>query len=287
VFHPDYETNGYFYVNYTGSGGHSYVTRFSVTDDPNVADPNSEYEIMMIEQPAPNHNAGQLEFGPDGYMYISWGDGGALSDLFNNAQNGSTLLGSMLRIDVDNASEDAPYGIPADNPFVDDDTFRDEIWAYGVRNPWRFSFDADTGDLYMADVGQGQFEEVNVQPASSSGGENYGWSTTEGFKCYPNPRICNRSGFTLPVAHYDHSQGCSVTGGYVYRGDDYPVLEGIYVFGDYCSGRMWGIEQTSQGWQVLNFGQQQITLSSFGQDEALELYATSYTDGIVYRVVGE
>jgi len=285
VFHPDYESNGYFYVNYTGEGGTSHVGRFSVTDDPDVADPDSEFTLMTVEQPAPNHNAGQLEFGPDGYLYISWGDGGALGDVFKNAQNGETLLGALLRIDVDNVPEGEPYGIPEDNPFVDNEFFLDEIWAYGVRNPWRFSFDAETGDLYIADVGQGQFEEINVQPADSSGGQNYGWPITEGFSCYPSPQICKKTGLDLPIAHYNHTQGCSITGGYVYRGDVYPQLEGIYVFGDYCSGRIWGLQQTAQGgWQVLDFDQHPITLSSFGQDAENEVYAIGYGDGIIYRV---
>jgi glucose/arabinose dehydrogenase len=235
AFHPGYAENGLFFVNYTDQQGDTVVARFSVSADPNRADPASEAQILTLPQPAGNHNGGHLAFGPDGYLYVGTGDGGGAGDQYGNGQNGGTLLGAMLRLDVDGAQ---PYLIPAGNPFVDNPAVRDEIWALGLRNPWRYSFDRLTGDLYIADVGQNQYEEVNYQPADAPGGLNYGWPIMEGMHCFPADRDCARAGLTQPVVEYQHAQGCSVTGGYVYRGQEFPALTGIYLFGDFCSGRI-------------------------------------------------
>ena len=241
--------------------------------------------MLTVEQPASNHNGGHLIFGPDGYLYIGLGDGGGAGDVYENAQNGQTLLGSMLRLDVD----ELPYRIPPDNPFVDDPAVLDEIWAIGLRNPWRYSFDRATGDLYIGDVGQNAYEEVNFQPAMSGGGENYGWPIMEGFHCYREPRSCDPSGLVLPVAEYSHTgANCSVTGGYVYRGQAFPTLEGVYFFGDFCSGRMWGLTPTPEGeWQVSELLQVDISIASFGQDEAGELYVADMRGGMIFRLVAQ
>jgi len=288
VFHPDYANNGYFYVNYiSGSGdGVSTISRFSVSAaDPNIADPNSEENVLTLSQPEWNHNGGDLEFGPDGYMYIGFGDGGSGGDPWGNGQNPQVLLGKMLRIDVDTL----PYRIPADNPFVDDSDVLDEIWAIGVRNPWRFTFDALTGDLWIGDVGQNSQEEIDFQPASSTGGENYGWDCREGLLnfsqssnlCIPNLDL------TEPVAAYKVSNFCnSVTGGYVYRGCKYPEMYGRYLYADYCQGIIWSILPDGQGgWtneEVFDNGSYDI--SSFGVGADGELYAARLQAGIIYRV---
>jgi glucose/arabinose dehydrogenase len=283
AFHPAYAQNGHFYVNYTDRQGNTVVARFVVSGDLSRADPTSEALVLALEQPADNHNGGHLAFGPDGYLYVGTGDGGASGDRFGNGQNRQTLLGAMLRIDVDHAQ---PYAVPASNPFVDDPNTRNEIWAIGLRNPWRYSFDRLTGDLYIADVGQNVYEEVNFQPAGSPGGQNYGWPIMEGLHCYPADRSCDRAGLTLPVQEYDHTQGCSVTGGYVYRGQAFPALSGIYLFGDFCSGRIWGLALTGDGdWQVARLAQMDIQLSSFGEDEAGELYVLDKGQGELFRVI--
>ncbi len=241
---------------------------------------------MTQTQPASNHNGGHLAFGPDGFLYVGLGDGGAAGDRFGNGQNGATLLGAMLRLDVNTAS---PYAIPLDNPFVDDPTVRDEIWAIGLRNPWRYSFDRLTGDLYIGDVGQNKYEEVNLQPAASSGGKNHGWPIMEGSHCYPDDAgQCDQAGLSQPVLEYDHSQGCSITGGYVYRGQAYPVLHGVYLFGDYCSGRVWGLARDIDGgWEVVEFLQQNLRISSFGEDESGELYLMAMDQGVLYRLAAQ
>jgi glucose/arabinose dehydrogenase len=283
AFHPDFQVNGWFFVNYTGRGGSTFVTRFRADESRTAADPASEVEVLSQSQPAGNHNGGHLAFGPDGYLYIGLGDGGASGDRFGNGQNGTTWLGAMLRIDVD----ELPYAIPADNPFLDDADFIDEIWAIGLRNPWRYAFDGLTGDLYIADVGQGQYEEVNVQPADTEGGANYGWPIMEGAHCYPPDNAgCDQSGLTLPVVEYDHSQGCSITGGYVYRGMARPDVNGLYLFGDYCSGRIWGlILIPGQEPRVAELGQYDFRLSSFGEDESGELYLVAIDKGELYYVL--
>jgi glucose/arabinose dehydrogenase len=249
AFHPNYATNGLFYVNYTDTQGDTVIAQYTVSDDPNIADPDSAAILLTIAQPFSNHNGGQLQFGPDGYLYIGVGDGGSAGDPDDNAQNLGTLLGKMLRIDVDSG---VPYTIPPDNPFVGDPEARDEIWAFGLRNPWRFSFDRLTGDLFIGDVGQDSWEEVNFQTATSSGGENYGWRLMEGNQCFNPPTDCNDGTLTLPILEYNHSLGCSITGGYRYRGTQIPQLEGTYVVGDFCSGRIWGANDAgSGGWSAI------------------------------------
>jgi glucose/arabinose dehydrogenase len=280
AFHPNYPENGYFYVNYTDRSGNTVVARYQVTEDANLADPASEVVLLAVEQPAGNHNGGHLVFGPDGYLYIGLGDGGGAGDTYGNAQNLGTLLGAILRIDVDGGE---PYAIPPDNPFVGRSEARPEIWAYGLRNPWRFSFDWENGDLWIADVGQNQYEEVNVLPANL-GGQNYGWPMMEGLRCF-EAETCDQEGLVLPVAEYDHGLGCSVTGGYVYRGAAFPNLQGVYFFGDYCSGHVWGMVNHGAGWQTeLLVEESGLSISSFGQDEAGELYLVDQGGGL-YRIV--
>ena len=266
AFDPNYASNGYFYVNYTGNGGHTRISRFQANGD--VADPNSENVLMIVRQPFPNHNGGAVVFGPDGYLYLGLGDGGAAGDPFKNGQDTSSLLGKILRIDVNNGD---PYAIPADNPFGN------EVWAYGLRNPWRFSFDRVTGDLWIGDVGQNAYEEIDFLPAGSPGGANFGWSVMEGNHGYdgePQP------GFLLPAAEYSHDFGCSVTGGYVYRGS-LPEWNGIYLYGDYCSGKIWGLILSNGQWQFQVMFEAGVTITSFGEDEAGELYFSS-DNGSVY-----
>ncbi len=283
AFHPDYPSNGYFFVNYTGGGGDTVISRFEVSrDDPNMADAGSETVIITVNQPYGNHNGGQLQFGPDGYLYIGMGDGGSGGDPGNNGQSADTLLGSLLRIDVDGSG---PYSIPPDNPYVDDSSARDEAWAIGLRNPWRFSFDRTTGDLYIADVGQNQWEEINFQSSSDSGGANYGWNALEATHCF-NAESCETAGFTMPAAEYSHAEGgCSVTGGYVYRGSAYPSLGGNYFFGDYCSGRIWSLFRLPDGsWEMTEVGQVGANIASFGEDNEGEIYILDHSDGAIFQI---
>jgi glucose/arabinose dehydrogenase len=293
AFHPRYVENGFFFVNYTDGQGDTVVSRFSVQADRSQADqgpadsgpgnPASEVVLLTLDQPAGNHNGGHLAFGPDGYLYIGTGDGGGAGDQYGNGQNGQTLLGAMLRLDVDG---DQAYTIPEDNPFAGEPGVRDEIWALGLRNPWRYSFDRLTGDLYIADVGQNMYEEVNFQPAGEPGGRNYGWPMMEGLHCFPADRPCERAGLTLPVREYDHTQGCSVTGGYVYRGQEFPLLAGVYLFGDYCSGRIWGLAPSGDGgdWRVARLAQVDVRLSAFGEDETGELYLVDMGRGELFKI---
>ncbi len=283
AFAPDFDRTRFFYVNYTDLHGDTIVARYRLLQhDPPLGDPTSEQVILQIDQPAGNHNGGQLQFGPDGYLYIGNGDGGQAGDPWGNAQNPGELLGKMLRIDVRDTDS---YRIPTDNPFVAWADVRSEIWALGLRNPWRFSFDRATGDLYIADVGQNQYEEVNFQPAFSRGGENYGWDILEAAHCFEPPTGCDISGLIPPVMEYDHGQGCSISGGYVYRGALYPQLDGIYLLGDYCSGRMWGLQRTPSGeWRSALLLDTDLSISSFGQDAAGELYVLDYSRGTIYRV---
>lgn len=279
AFHPNYKSNGYFFINYTDTSGGTVVARYNVSlSNPNIADASSAQIIFQIAQPFANHNGGYMDFGPDGYLYIALGDGGSANDPLGAGQNTQILLGSILRLDVDNG---LPYSIPADNPFVGDDTSADEIWAYGLRNPWRFSFDAATGDLYIADVGQNLWEEVNFQSADSLGGENYGWNAWEATHAFANVAA---EGHILPIAEYSHSIGCSITGGYVYRGEAIPDLEGVYLFSDYCSGRVWAsYRDLDMQWNTIEFLNTGMPVSSFGEDEANELYIIDYT-GTIYRI---
>jgi glucose/arabinose dehydrogenase len=283
AFHPDFETNGWLYVNYNDLDGHTVVSRFETNDDHSAADPDSELVLLFIEQPASNHNGGHILFGPDGYLYIGTGDGGGSGDTFEQAQDTTTLLGKMLRIDVGSGG---PYGIPADNPFVDDPDVRDEIWATGLRNPWRYDFDPETGDLYIADVGQNRIEEVSVQPGDSAGGENYGWPIMEGTECFQADE-CDQDGLVLPVTEYMHDMGCSVTGGNVYRGDAFPAMTGIYFFSDFCSGNVWGLAEVDGEWQTRLLLESGYNVSSFGVDEAGELYLVDMYSGVLYRITAE
>ncbi|MBN1217466.1 MAG: PQQ-dependent sugar dehydrogenase [Anaerolineae bacterium] len=280
VFHPDYTHNGFFFVNYTNKQGHTTIARYQASDNPDAANPDSGKIFLTIEQPYGNHNGGQLAFGPDGYLYVGMGDGGSANDPHNNGQSLDTLLGKILRLEVDKAN---PYGVPSDNPFVGRSDARPEIWSYGWRNPWRFSFDSTTGDMYIADVGQNQYEEVNVELAGTSGGQNYGWRLMEGRHCF-NPANCDPTSLdvVLPVAEYDHTQGCSVTGGYVYRGRLHPNLTGTYFYADYCSGLIWGLRQETDGsWSQAQLHQLTGTnISSFGVDEAGEIYVVNHQGNI-------
>ena len=270
AFDPNYEQNGYFYVNYTGDGGHTRISRFQASG--NYSDPNSETVLLVINQPFPNHNGGALAFGPDGYLYAGLGDGGLAGDPYKNGQNTQSLLGKILRIDVKNGD---PYTIPSDNPFGN------EVWSYGLRNPWRISFDKASGDLWIGDVGQGEWEEVDYIPAGSQGGANFGWSIMEGNHGYDGG---SQPGLLLPVAEYSHASGdgCSITGGYVYRGS-MPEWNGIYLYGDYCTGYIWGLILSDGTWQNQRLFEAGVTITSFGQDEAGELYLASDNGGI-YRL---
>ena len=291
AFHPDYSSNGYFFINYTNTAGDTRIARGRVSDDPDLANPDSLVTILSVSQPFANHNAGMLAFSPlDGYLYIGLGDGGSAGDPQNNAQDMTTLLGKMLRIDVDGAF---PYAIPSDNPYVGDPGVPDEIWASGLRNPWRYSFDSESGDLYIADVGQNNFEEVDFQPAESNGGENYGWRLMEGSSCYNPSTNCDPGGLTYPIYEYSHSEGCSISGGYVYRGCAIPDLSGTYFFADYCSDRIWSFEYDGQN--LTDFTERTVELDpqsglsfqqivSFGTDALGEMYIVDRS-GRIFKIV--
>lgn len=282
AFHPQYASNGLFYLNYSNNSGATVISRWQVSADVNSALPGSESVLLTIAQPFSNHNGGQLAFGPDGYLYIGLGDGGGGGDPQNNAQDRQALLGKMLRLDVDSGS---PYSIPASNPFAADDFTRDEIWALGLRNPYRYSFDRLTGELYIADVGQDAIEEVNRQTASSTGGENYGWRLMEGDNCFNPASNCNDGSLTLPAFQYSHGQGrCSITGGYVYRGSALSGLQGNYIYGDFCSGEIFMASQSGSSWSQEILQDTNLQISSFGEDEAGELYVASIS-GQVSKLV--
>ena len=294
AFSPEYATNGHFYVNYISSNssprGSTVISRFTV--NPANADDGietSEEVILVIPQPEPNHNGGQINFGPDGYLYIGMGDGGGAGDLHGSVGNGQandTFLGKMLRIDVEGFPDPGlPYAIPADNPFLLDTQVPNEIWAFGLRNPWRWSFDRKTGDMYIADVGQYEWEEVNFIPAASTGGENFQWRRVEGFNTFNSGTPLTKGTSTDPVFEYDHNAGSSITGGYVYRGSSFPRMEGIYYFGDYNSGRIWGLQRDPSGnWIDRQFLDTSLNVSSFGEDEAGNLYVASLFTGDIYRL---
>jgi len=287
AFDPDYASTGRFVVHYTDTNGDTHLSQFTVSSDPDVADPASEQVILTADQPYNNHNGGQVLFGPDGMLYLGLGDGGSEGDPQGRGQDLSDLLGSILRLDVRSTS---PYSVPPDNPFVGQAGVQPEVWSYGLRNPWRFSFDRATGDLYIGDVGQDSFEEVDVAPAAAGSGKglNFGWNIMEGTHCY-NASTCNQSGLTLPVLEYPHSEGCSVTGGYVYRGSVIPALQGLYFFGDYCQGtvrsfRYQGGSATElTDWPTLRPGG---SITSFGEDAAGELYVVIQS-GSVFKIVPE
>jgi glucose/arabinose dehydrogenase len=284
AFHPDFRENGYFFVDYTAPNPRrTVVARYSVmTGNSNKADSLSELKLLEIDQPFSNHNGGMLMFGKDGYLYIGMGDGGSGGDPYGNAQNLGVLLGKILRINVDSAAATTNYAIPPDNPFKGNTQgYREEIYAWGMRNPWRFSQDPVTGQTWVGDVGQDDWEEVDVLQK----GLNYGWRTMEGTHCY-NPRTgCDETGLTLPIKDYPHASGdCSITGGYVYRGKNRPDLVGAYIYGDYCTGRIWMLRY--QDGQVTTDSlliQAPFEISSFGVDQENELYVCNYSGGTIHR----
>ena len=294
AFDPLHEENGYFYVFYTASGPRrSVLSRFTIPlDDPSKALSDSEKVILEIDQPAENHNGGQIAFGPDDYLYVGVGDGGGAGDRYGNGQDTSTLLGTILRIDVNTVDTTGTYAIPEDNPFVGTNKGRPEIWAYGMRNPWRFTFDSDTGDLWAGDVGQNHYEEIDlVLP-----GLNYGWNVMEGFHCYPDEnKLCSQEGMEPPIAEYPilATLGCSVIGGYVYRGNMIPQLYGKYVYGDFCSGRIWTLESKATGeWSKDELVDTALRIVSFTEDRSGEMIVIAWIPGApkgqdsgLYRVI--
>ena len=293
AFHPSYATSGFFFVNYTNSTGQTVVARYRVSAfDRNAADFFSAAILLTIDQPYTNHNGGQLQFGPDSFLYIGMGDGGNANDPQCHAQSSDSLLGKMLRIDVNQNVDRSPYyGIPAENPYVST-TGPAEAWAYGLRNPWRFSFDRLTGDLFIGDVGQGAREEIDYQPLTSRGGQNYGWKIMEGTLCgtggdagCTSPvAACGDPSYTLPIIEYSHDNGnCSVTGGYMYRGTAIPDLAGTYVYGDFCSGQIWAAAQQSGTWSPVLLPINLPQLTTFGEDAFGELYAATST-GSLYLI---
>ncbi len=276
AFHPNYDANGFFYVCYNSSENLSVISRFTVSSsDINIADASSELVLLEISQPFTNHNGGQIVFGPEGYLYIAMGDGGSGGDPLNHGQNTTSLLGSIIRIDVDANESGFNYGIPLDNPFVNTNDIRDEIYAYGFRNPWRMSFDNQTGNLWTGDVGQGKIEEIDIV---TSGG-NYGWKFFEGTDCFSGD--CNASGLIPPLFEYNHDNGdLSITGGYVYRGSVLTSLQGKYIYGDFASGRIWALEENGANNELLI--ESDLAIASFGTDANNELYVCAF-DGKIYK----
>jgi glucose/arabinose dehydrogenase len=279
AFHPLYESNRYFYVNYSDFNGNTVIARFTASADGQTVDPQTELRLLQVDQPYENHNGGGLAFGPDGYLYIGLGDGGSAGDPQNNAQNLDTLLGKMLRVDINLPQG---YAIPADNPFAKGGG-KAEIWAYGLRNPWRFSFDPATGDLWIGDVGQKLWEEVDFLLAGSFGGVNFGWNIMEGSHPYQSGSS-NPGNLQNPIFEYDHKTGCSITGGFVYRGQILPEWQGVYVFGDYCQGTIFGLIRTPSEIEVKQVGKINGTISSFGVDGNGELYLMDHKNGGIYRL---
>ncbi|MDP6878674.1 MAG: PQQ-dependent sugar dehydrogenase [Candidatus Marinimicrobia bacterium] len=306
AFHPDYENNKKFYINYIDNDGHTIVSEF-IAQSKYKADHNSERVLLKLEQPYGNHNGGHIEFGKDGYLYIAIGDGGAAGDPLDSGQDLTSLFGKVIRIDINGS----PYSIPKSNPFYGIKNAREEIWAWGLRNVWRFSFDKKTGDIYYGDVGQNKWEEVNFEPASSSGGNNYGWRHMEASYCFEPKENCKRDGMVLPIIEYPNDayhpafalgrknqldvEGCSVTGGYVYRGKKLKGFEGVYFFGDYCSGNIWSFKvkdgkaaEFKNRTDEINIADGEFTnyISSFGQDADGEIYIVDY-NGAVYKIIAK
>jgi glucose/arabinose dehydrogenase len=282
AFPPGFANKQRFYLYYTEATGNLIISRFQISSDPDLADSSSETVLLNIDHHQfENHNGGHLAFGPDGYLYIGTGDGGGGGDTLGNSQNLSALLGKLLRIDVESGV--SPYSIPTTNPFVNQSGFRPEVWAYGLRNPWRFTFDRANGDLYIGDVGQESWEEVDYQPGSSQGGENYGWNLMEGNHCTGTD--CSTAGLAMPIAEHSHEEGCSVTGGYVYRGTRFPAMQGFYFYGDYCNGRIWMLRFDGVAWQKSPPVGTGVGLSTFGEDEAGNLYIADHGEGRIYQLV--
>lgn len=281
AFHPEYASNGYLFLTYVSKDNELRCVRYQVQADPDHVDPSTAFELFALPYAWTVHYSGMLAFGPDGYLYVGVGDGAFAS----SGQYLANLNGSILRIDVDG---DAPYAIPSDNPFVDDPEARPEIWSYGLRNPWRFSFDILTGDLYLGDVGEATWEEVDFQPAESNGGENYGWSVVEGNHCnyyHTDPEDCDPSLYQRPIHEYARDEGCAVVGGYVYRGDVNSSLYGHYVFGDYCNGTIWSLNRDGGEWQISSELFTDLWISTFGQDEYGNLFVADILGGTIYRLV--
>ena len=297
AFDPKFNENNFFYVNYVDRDDNTIISRFKVNQ--NLGDSNSEEVLLELKQPYPNHNGGNIEFGPDGYLYVGIGDGGSSGDPENRAQNLSNLFGAIIRIDVNTK---VGYKIPTDNPFYNSDNAKKEIWHYGLRNPWRFTFDKKTGDMYIGDVGQWDWEEINFQSYDNNGGLNFGWKILEGTHCYSSDK-CSDEGTVLPIFEYSHDanyfktiigwtqsdmNGCSVTGGYVYRGENMPELYGRYFFGDYCTGKVWSLKTDNKELDLQDhtdellrgINKKQFYLSSFGEDEDGELYLIDYNGGL-------
>jgi glucose/arabinose dehydrogenase len=284
AFHPEYEANGRFFVNYTDVNGDTVVAEYRASSGANHAQAGSARVLLRIDQPFSNHNGGAVVFGPDGFLYIGTGDGGSGGDPMGNGQRLDTLLGKLLRIDVDGRR---PYGIPANNPFRERRGARSEIWASGLRNPWRFSFDPEAGTLWIGDVGQSAREEVDRVPADR-GGLNYGWNVMEGDLCFEPPSGCDARGLVQPIAVYPTSEGCSVIGGYVYRGQAFPALQGGYLYADICNGFVWALDAAgSPAQRPVRLLASDRAISSFGQDEEGELYVTDLQGGQVLLVTGE
>ncbi len=303
AFHPNHINNGKFYINYMDNNGFTIVSEFMVNSQLR-ANHKSERVILKLEQPYRNHNGGDIQFGPDGYLYISIGDGGKAGDPLNSGQDLNSIFGKIIRIDVN----ESPYAIPKSNPFYGQKDKRGEIWAWGLRNVWRFSFDKQTGDKYYGDVGQNKWEEVNFEPVTSAGGINFGWRIMEANHCYDPAENCQTKGLTKPIVEYPNdanymvilgggsqtdAEGCSVTGGYVYRGTYIKSMQGVYIFGDYCSGNIWTLKVVNgkalnfkNRTEEINLGDGEFTtyISSFGQDSDGELYIVDYNGG-VYKLI--
>ena len=283
AFHPQYSENGFFFLNYTDLNGDTVIARFEVSDDRDRADPTSELKLMVVEQPYANHNGGGIAFGPDGYLYIALGDGGSGGDPLGNAQNTNSLLGKLLRIDV---SQPDGYAVPADNPYADGGG-APEVWAYGLRNPWRFSFDREAGHLYIGDVGQGSLEEIDFLPFGNPGGANFGWNYREGSQLFLSAPVADDLELIAPAAEYGRDQGYSVIGGLVYRGEQLPEFYGIYLYGDYGSGFIWGLIPADDGsWKNRLLFQTGSSITSFGEDESGELFFVAQGGGL-YQLVNE
>jgi len=282
VFHPSFGQNGYFYLNYIDKGQNTVVVRYQVSKGTAQVLPDSAKVLFTVKQPYTNHNGGDLQFGPDGFLYIALGDGGSAGDPQNRAQDKNTLFGKILRIDVDHGD---PYTVPSGNPFANQAGAKPEIWAYGLRNPWRISFDRANGDLYIADVGQGAIEEVDVQKAGSRASENYGWRCFEGMHEFNTQGCQDASHYVAPAFEYNHDEKrCSISGGYVYRGTRSPGLVGKYFYGDYCNGQLFYAQNVGGAWKQTMALNTPYSISTFGQDGKGELYFTDFKTGSIYRI---